>query len=109
MELSYTPRDIKEMEDVMKCPISEGIADMSMKNLTLLVRKGLKVSEDEAFNEIGKYLEEGKDSTELFIEIVKRLEAQGFLSRSLRMSQRLEKKLKEMEQESIQATEQESV
>lgn len=88
MELSYTPRDIKEIEDITKKPITEVIADYSMTSLLLFVRKGLHISEEEAGKEIEEYFGEGEnDMTALYILILEKLQARGFLPRALKIDQ----------------------
>lgn len=96
MELNYSPRDIKEIEDVSKKPLTDTIADFSMKTIELFVRKGLKVDEEGAFNEIQKYLDEGNDLIALYILIMEKLQSRGFLPKALKIEE-LKKKMENLE------------
>lgn len=92
MELSFTPRDIKEIEDVFRKPLTDIVGDYSMRMLELFVRKGMKVDEVQAENAIEAYLKEGNDLMALYILILERLQGQGFLPKVLDIGM-LKKKL----------------
>ena len=83
MELKYTPRTINEIEVEMKRPVQDVLADFSVKTIVLFVKKGLNVEESVAFDEIEKYLAEGKDTISLYTLIMKKLQESGFLPRQL--------------------------
>jgi hypothetical protein len=85
MELKYTPRAIKEIEEESKRPVQDTLADFSMKTILLFVRKGLMISEEEAYKVIEDYLAEGKDTFELYLEITEKLQEGGFLPRKLNL------------------------
>lgn len=85
MDLKYTPRTVNEIEVESKRPIQEALAEFSMKNILLFVKKGLGVDENKAYAEIDKYLEEGKDTIELYTDIMEALQKSGFLPRKLNL------------------------
>ena len=100
MELKYTPKGISEIEEITGKPIQDVLADFSMKTIGLFVQKGLGVEEDLAYEEIGKYLADGKDTFVLYTDIMEKLQDAGFLPRQLNlkkikkdMGQALEKKV----------------
>jgi len=83
MELKYTPRTINEIEVEMKRPVQDVLADFSVKTIVLFVKKGMNVEESVAFDEIEKYLAEGKDTISLYTLIMEKLQESGFLPRQL--------------------------
>ncbi len=83
MELKYTPRTINEIEVEMKRPVQDVLADFSVKTIVLFIKKGMNVEESVAFDEIEKYLAEGKDTISLYTLIMKKLQESGFLPRQL--------------------------
>ena len=93
LELNYTPRTIKEIEDAGKKPFLDLIQDYSMGNLAVFVAKGLKINEDEAYNKIEKYFAEGGDFMSLYVEIMEQLKERGFLPKAVDLEQ-IKKKLK---------------
>jgi hypothetical protein len=97
MELKFTPRTINELEVETKRPITDLIGEYSMKNIVLLVKKGLKSNEDEAFTAIEKYLDGGGDMVELYLKILETLQSDGFLPKALdiqTLREQMEQKLK---------------
>ena len=96
MELKYTPRTISEIEKESKRPVQDTLADFSMATIVLFVKKGLGVEEEKAYDEIDKYLAEGKDTFELYTLIMEKLQESGFLPRNLNL-----KKVKEDMNEAI--------
>jgi len=83
MELKYTPRTINEIEVEMKRPVQDVLADFSVKTIVLFIKKGMNVEESVAFDEIEKYLAEGKDTISLYTLIMEKLQESGFLPRQL--------------------------
>ena len=83
MELKYTPKGISEIEEITGKPIQDVLADFSMKTIGLFVQKGLGIEEDLAYEEIGKYLADGKDTFVLYTDIMEKLQDAGFLPRQL--------------------------
>jgi hypothetical protein len=85
MDLKYTPRTINEIEVEAKRPVQEVLAEYSMKNIVLFVKKGLGVDEEKAFDEIDKYLKDNKDTIQLYTLIMEKLQEAGFLPRKLNL------------------------
>ena len=82
--LNFTPRTINEIEDQTKKPITAVIADVSMRTITLFVKKGLNLKDDnEASDAIDTYLSDDKDIYDLYMMILERLQTKGFLPRAL--------------------------
>lgn len=94
MELKYTPKGIRAIEEEAKKPLQELLADFSMKNIVLFIQKGLGVEEDKAYDEIEKYLAEDKDTFMLYTDIMESLQKSGFLPRQLDL-QRVKKDMNE--------------
>lgn len=86
MELQYTARSIAEIENEAKKPITDVVGDYSMKTIVLLVKKGLGMgkSDDDAYNVIETFLKEN-EMTELYLQILERLQGGGFLPRALKI------------------------
>lgn len=87
MELKYTPKKIREIEEETGKPVQELLADFSIKTITLFVQKGLGVKEDEAYDAMEKYLAEDKDTFMLYTEIMESLQRSGFLPRQLNLKE----------------------
>lgn len=85
MELKYTPRTINEIEVESKKPVQDVLADFSLRTMVLFVKKGLGISEEEAFVEMEKYLSEGNDTVQLYTLIMEKLQEAGFLPRQLNL------------------------
>lgn len=87
MDLKYTPRTINEIEVEMKRPMQDVLADYSLRTILLFVKRGLGVkTDDEAYTAIEKYLAEGKDTTELYTDIMEALQDSGFLPKGLNLT-----------------------
>lgn len=86
MDLKFTPRIINEIEQESKRPIIEIMGEFSMKNIVLLVKRGLGINEEEAFTQIEKYFEAGGDMVELHLTIMERMQVAGFLPRALNLT-----------------------
>jgi hypothetical protein len=84
MELKYTPRTIASIEDVTKRPITEIVGEFSMRNIVLLVSKGLDKNEDETYTLLEEYFQTG-DMVALYVEIIEALKNGGFLPRTLNL------------------------
>ncbi len=84
MELKYTPRTVKEIEDRAKRPITDVVGAFSVGNVSLLVEKGAGLAnEGEALDAIEKAFEEGTDLMTLYLDILDVLKASGFLPKAL--------------------------
>lgn len=85
MELNFTPRSVKEIEDRSKRPVTELLSKFSVSTLALLVEKGAKLdNEDQALDMIEKHFaEEGGDMFSLYVDIMERLQVAGFFPRKL--------------------------
>ncbi len=89
-KLHYTPRTVHEIEQGAKKSIMEAVGDLTMENLCFLIMKGLNCKEKEADKAIEEYLEETqKDTMEIRIAIIRRLETQGFLPKALKIAEKL--------------------
>lgn len=84
MELRFTPKAIAEIEDLSNKPITEVVGEFSMKNIVLLVSKGLGKSVEETYTVLEEYFTTG-DMVGLYVEIIEALQKNGFLPRSLNM------------------------
>lgn len=87
MELHFSSLDIKRLEIESGLKLFDVIRDYSMSNLILLVKHGLKVSEEEAGKVIDAYLieKDDNDMITLFLDILDMLRVSGFLPRALEM------------------------
>lgn len=84
MELRFTPRTVKEIEDRSKKPITDVVGDFSVTNLALLIEKGGKFdNENQALDAMEKHFEEGNDMMGLFLDIMDKLQSAGFLPKAL--------------------------
>lgn len=104
MELKYTPKAIYNVEKEAGKPLTDIIQGFEMSNLVILVKAGLNVDEERAFEAIEDFLDANpdNDTIALFMEILERLQKDGFLPRALPIS-----KMKEqMSQTLSQAVEQ---
>lgn len=84
MELKFKPRTIASIEDVTGRPITEIVGEFSMRNIVLLVSKGLDKNEDETYNLLEEYFQTG-DMVSLYLEIIEALKSNGFLPRTLNL------------------------
>ena len=95
MELNFSAKDIYEIEKETGKPLTDVISVLSSEVLVLFVSKGLKVSQEEAFDEIDKDLGESKDTMELYLLILEKLQAKGFLPRVIKLGE-LKKKMEKL-------------
>lgn len=96
MELKYTPKIINEIEVEASKPLQEILSSFSMKNIVLFVKKGLSIDQEKAYDEIDAYLKEGKDTVQLYMEIVEKLQDAGFLPRQVNVEKMKDKMNEEM-------------
>ena len=88
MDLKFTPRRVKEIEDRARRPLTDVISVFSVGNLALLVEKGCGLAnEDLALEAIENEFENGGEMTELFLTIMERLQEGGFLPKALDLKQ----------------------
>lgn len=89
MELKFTPRTIKEIEDITKNPVSDLLATISIGNLAILVRKGAGLdNEDQALDLIEKnFIEEGGDMYTLYVDILEIMQKSGFFPKGVDLSE----------------------
>lgn len=80
MNLTYTTGSIAELENETKKPFTSLLADYSVNNLVLLVKKGLGhgTTTEEAQAQIDEYLKDGL-LEDLYLDILSKLEAGHFL------------------------------
>lgn len=102
MDLKFTAKSIRNLEKKLGKPLGDIVSKSDLESLNMLVRVGSgDISEEDADVKIDEFLAEGKDTTELLIFILQKLEEQGFLYKKLKISQRvvesLDKKLEEMD------------
>lgn len=85
MELKFTPRTVKEIEDRARRPITELMSVVSVSNVALFVEKGAGLSnENQALDAIEKHFtQEGGDLVTLFVTIMEKLQEAGFLPRGI--------------------------
>jgi len=79
IELNFTPRTIKELEDKAKRSFAEVLQDFSMKSVILFVEKGCRVSEEAAEKKVEEYMSSGGNLLELYNQIMTQLTERGFL------------------------------
>ncbi len=84
MELKFKPRTIASIEDATGKPITEIVGEFSMRNIVLLVSKGLEKNEDETYTLLEEYFQTG-DMVALYVEIIEALKNDGFLPRTLNL------------------------
>ena len=82
-EIKFTPRVIKEIEDVAKTSIVKLMSDYSMTTVFLMVKKGFNYSEEQTDHAIDKYLEEQGDMFALYYEIVEVLLKKGLSPKAM--------------------------
>ena len=89
LNLKYNATKVDEIEQTKKLPIENCIADTTIGNLALFIKKGLVtdagnhgVTKAVAIDTIDKYLEEN-DKDELVMDIMEALINGGFLSRDV--------------------------
>lgn len=87
MELKFTPRTIKELEDRTRVPFTETLSRFSVQTVALFVEKGLNVEENTALNKIEEALKGGQDITSIYIDIMEKLQADGFLPKALNLKE----------------------
>lgn len=97
LNLKYTAIKVDEIEQSKKLPIENCIADNTVSNLALLLSKGMNggtgVSKSVALDTIDQYLKE-KDKDDLLLDITEALVNDGFLSRTLDVTQIRELKMR---------------
>lgn len=76
-EIKFTPRTIKEIEDVAKVSIVKLMSDYSMTTVFLMVKKGYNLNDEQTDYAIEKYLEEQGDLFALYYELVEILLKKG--------------------------------
>jgi hypothetical protein len=87
MVLSYTARTVRDLEKEAGKPIYELVMKIGMEALVLLVKYGMKVDEEVAFDEIDKQLKEGKEMTEMYVDVLEALQVGGFLPKALKIKE----------------------
>lgn len=87
MVLSYTARSVRDIERETSKPIYELITKVGMESLVVLVKFGMGVSEDQAFEEIDKALKEGKEMTDMYMDVLESLQVGGFLPKALKIKE----------------------
>ncbi len=89
MELKFTPRTIKEIEDITKNPVSDLLTTISISNLAILVRKGAGLeNEDQALDLMDKdFNENGGDMYTLYVDILENMQKSGFFPKGVDLSE----------------------
>lgn len=84
MELKFTPRTVKELEQRAKMPYLDYLGEFGMASITLWAEKGWNVEEKVAENRLEKYLaEDDNDIFTFYTEIVDSLKKGGLLPRTM--------------------------
>ena len=92
MDLRFTPRRVKELEDKAHKPITQMVSDSSVTSMVVFVRSGLGLDNDEqALGAIETYLNEGGDMFDLLFLIIEKLQVGGFLPRAFPLAELREK------------------
>ena len=84
--LKFTPRNVAEMEYEMKAPFTSLLEEFSVRNVLLLIRKGLGIGKTD--QDADKYLEgelKSKSLDEVYFDLIKQLQDDGFLSRKVKL------------------------
>lgn len=103
MNLTFTARSIIEAENERGGESFVKIAsDFSMRNITLLVRKGMRLEkrdENQALDAIDAYLAGGENRSvfSLYGEIIDKLEEDRFLAKELKIGENFRKAMKNPE------------
>lgn len=86
-----TAKKVAELEKTTKKPFLQYVGFDTMEELAFFVSKGLDCSVEDAYSAIDEYCEkEGKDTNELQVDLIERLEKQGFLPKALKLSQKIQ-------------------
>lgn len=95
--LRFTPRSVHETEQREKRSILEIVGDVSTNTVLVLLRAAGYQSDEEAYAAIDKYLEEtNKDVMTLQVDLMTRMEEQGFLPKGLGIGKKIRKELNKM-------------
>jgi len=88
MQLKFTPRGIREIEQEKKVPFHSLLADYSVTTLQLFIKKGMGrgVTDQQADDAIEEYLKD-KGLEELYLDIMEQLQVDGFLPKALKVEQ----------------------
>lgn len=87
MELKFTPRKIKEIEDLTKSSIADLLSDLSVDNVSKLVWKGADLDNvDQALDLMEKEFEAGSDLYTLYVDIMEKLQNAGFFPKGVDLS-----------------------
>lgn len=86
-----------EIEEAKGRPLTDIIGEFSMRNIVLLISKGLGKSEDDAIVKIEEYFTSGKDMVELYLSIMESLQKSGFLPKALKINELRAKMQKRIE------------
>jgi hypothetical protein len=112
MVLQYTAEDIAYIEKELGCSVMESVdlmATLPLDKLGLYVKVGMRLdSIEKAYDEMSKYfVEEKKDTLDLFNFILESLQGYGFLSRKFPMElmkQTQEQEMKKMLDQMLMGT-----
>jgi parvulin-like peptidyl-prolyl isomerase len=88
MQLKFTPRSIREIEQEKKVAFHSLLADYSITTLQLFVKKGMGIgiTDQQADDAIEEYLKD-KGLEELYLDIMEQLQVDGFLPKALKVEQ----------------------
>ena len=83
MELKFTAEVVANIEEEAHMPITEFVGQFSLKTILMFVKKGMNISKEQALTEIDTFLQEGGDTMGLYLNIMERLQKDGFLPKAL--------------------------
>lgn len=77
LDIQFTPRTVKEIEQVSKKSIVELVGSYSMTTIFTLIQRGFRFDEAQTDHWIGKYLQEQGDLFALYYELMEILLKKG--------------------------------
>ncbi len=77
LDIQFTPRTVKEIEQVSKKSIVELVGNYSMTTVFTLIQRGFRFDETQTDHWIAKYLEEQGDMFALYYELMEILLKKG--------------------------------
>jgi hypothetical protein len=77
LDIQFTPRTVKEIEQVSKKSIVELVGNYSMTTIFVLIQRGFRFDETQTEHWIEKYMEEQGDMFALYYELMEILLKKG--------------------------------
>jgi len=87
INLKFTARGIAELEDETDKSIFDILTNSRLSNLGYIISKGTNIDKEDAYKKIDEYLDSGKTTEELYLDLMEALQKDGFLSRRMDLSE----------------------